>query len=140
MQHHQPETDDDDEELPGEAWARGEDPETSHEAADALRHSGNVTLLECAALIGLQRSPGYAGTSEDAAGEVGQRESRYSISPRFKPLRKKGFIEATGEKRKNRSGRNADVYQLTQKGRSYLSSQEGQECWVEYQKKYNLNM
>lgn len=39
-----------------------------------------------------------------------------SLTPRFKPLRDKGLIYDTGERRENRSGRKAIVWNVTKLG------------------------
>ena len=45
---------------------------------------------------------------------------RESLQPRFSELRAMGFVEATGERRRNPSGKYAAVLRLTEKGRAAL--------------------
>lgn len=121
------------EHLPRKALARLTDPETSHQIALDLESSGHVALLECAALFGLSKVG--EGTSEETADAVGQGATRYSISPRLKPLREKGYCEKTGTTKKNRSGSSAEVHRLTAKGREFVDSHEGRELFRAYQRK-----
>lgn len=45
---------------------------------------------------------------------------RESLQPRFSELRAMGFVEPTGERRRNPSGKSAAVLRVTEKGRSTL--------------------
>ena len=94
------------------ALARNSDPDTSKEAAESL---GDLTDLEnkvyeaiasygaegCIADEVLVRLPGMAWKS---------------VSPRFRPLKDKGYVVNTGEKRKGASGRNQIVLRAVSPG------------------------
>jgi DNA-binding MarR family transcriptional regulator len=85
-----------DRELPGEAYARVEDPETSHEAADAVRGE-HASRLELAVLKALRDHP--AGlTAHELIAITGIPNE--SLTPRLAPLRRKGLITDSGERRK----------------------------------------
>ncbi len=74
-----------------EAHARNTDPETSHAAA----HETNAQRLEKIVLEYLA-THGPSNTKEIAAGT----ETRLvSISPRMAPLKRKGLVRLTGERR-----------------------------------------
>jgi DNA-binding MarR family transcriptional regulator len=102
------------------AFARASDPETSKEAAASL--DGKVTDLEMIALRGLIQL-GEATPREviEYLDEDGQR-----MTPRFRPLERKGHIRATGEKKKNAAtGRRAMVYRATKRGIIAAAKREG---------------
>jgi hypothetical protein len=85
------------------AKARRSDPETSKQAALSLDPTETETLV----LEVIRLFPDGC-IFDDILRELPTiREG--SISPRLKPLRKKGYIEETGEVRKGRSGRNQRV-------------------------------
>jgi DNA-binding MarR family transcriptional regulator len=77
---------------PGEAYARRDDPETSHEAAKKV----DATKREKQAIDGL-RGLGGEGNSKEIAAFMGV--DKWSISPRMKPLEKKGLVERTEKRR-----------------------------------------
>lgn len=97
-----------------DAWARNEDPDTSHEAAAAV----NGKALEgkvCKALEAVE-----ALTTEAITERLGH-PHRDAISPRMRSLERKGFVERVG-KRLNRSGVHAIAWGLTALGRTKLRS------------------
>jgi Mn-dependent DtxR family transcriptional regulator len=69
------------------AGARGSDPETSHLAAERMRE----TKLESEVHIVLLSHRGRYMTSMDVATEM--RIHPWSISPRFRPLWRKGYLK-----------------------------------------------
>jgi len=74
--------------------ARRSDPDTAHTAAK--RVAPKVGALECAVVGALRRHP--AGlTAPEIAQMVGARDG--SISPRIKPLRKRGLVADSGQRR-----------------------------------------
>lgn len=96
--------------IPGAKGADG----TSQDAAEMIKPSaahlrriamwtldrlGEATVLEAVALAGVTRE---------------------SLQPRFSELRAMGFIEPTGARRRNPSGKAAAVLRLTEKGRAVL--------------------
>ena len=83
--------------------ARRSDPETSKQAALSL----DPTETERIVLEVIRLFPEGCIFDEILAELPSFREG--SISPRLKPLTKKGLIEETGELRKGRSGRNQRV-------------------------------
>ena len=74
------------------AWARHGDPLTSYQAAAKVTRT--LTDREQAVVYALQGGP---ATSRELAERL--RVGRDSISPRMKPLREQGRVEATGERR-----------------------------------------
>lgn len=96
-------------------YARSGDPETSHAAArlDATWLERAVLTVICAFADGC-----IGDDVEDAL----PAHRLVSISPRFRPLLKKGFIADTGERRLARSGRTQRVMRVTDKGRLALLS------------------
>ena len=81
-----------------EAFARDSDPSTSHTAAERMRDSEleaqvYQTLLRC----------GVYMTSIEVAAEMGI--DKWSISPRFKPLHRKGLVELTEKLGVNTAGK-----------------------------------
>ena len=88
-----------------DAFARNTDPQTSHDAA--ARAMSKVSLLEYDVIGQLQRG-GPQTTGEIAAkAEI----SLVSISPRMKPLEKKGLVLRTDSRR-----RGSIVWTLTMAG------------------------
>ncbi len=86
------------------AHARGNDPETSHEAAasiavsplrkvilSALRKSGGATTLELVALTGVPH---------------------VTISPQLRPMARRKMVIDTGEKRVGETGRRSIVWKV----------------------------
>lgn len=98
-------------ELDG-AHARREDPDTSHEAARALKNTDRLADLQGSVLTALRvRTMTIWEVSHHTGIEI------HSISPRFATLADKGLIRPTGEKRKNpHSKTTAIVWELTPAG------------------------
>lgn len=89
-----------------EAWARATDPETAHQAATRER-GRRAAELEAVVIRALERL-GEA-TSQEVADFTGER--LVSVSPRFRPLARKGVVEERG-KRRNPSGSSAIVWRI----------------------------
>ena len=83
--------------------ARATDPETSKEAAQSV----DTTKLEQIVLDTIRSFP-QGCISQDVESELAQYRAS-SITPRYRPLMKKGLIMDTGEKRPGFSGRNQRV-------------------------------
>jgi hypothetical protein len=80
--------------------ARREDPETSHAAAEALDSAAKEKLaFDAVAKFGTR------GCIQDEVLALFPAHMYNTITPRFKALVEKGLIEATGERRKGRSGK-----------------------------------
>jgi len=88
--------------TPAFKLARREDPTTSHEAAQAV----DTTKLERIVYEAIQSFP--EGCISDEVLEALPDHRYSSITPRYKALLQKGFIEITGTK-EGRSGRNQRV-------------------------------
>lgn len=84
--------------MQNQALARHTDPSTSHEAAASF----DPTYLESVVLEAIRKFPEGA-TQDDILGALPD-VSHSSITPRFRPLLRKGLIEETGDKRKGKSG------------------------------------
>jgi len=84
---------------------RKEDPTTSHEAAQAV----DTTKLERIVYEAIQSFP--EGCISDQVLEALPNYRYSSITPRYKALLEKGFIEITGTK-EGRSGRNQRVMKV----------------------------
>jgi predicted transcriptional regulator len=76
---------------------------TSREAAESM--VGRAKTLEALCFTALIKAPHTA----DEVAEI-LHESPFSIRPRFSSLKEKGMITETGERRKNASGKSANVY------------------------------
>ncbi len=81
------------------------DPETAHAAA-AVVDTASLEWLVVNALVGL----GGRGTSEEVASRAGV--DLQSITPRFRPLVRRGKVKDSGEKRKGKSGRRRIVWEI----------------------------
>lgn len=92
--------------IPG---AKGPDG-TSQDAAEAIAPC--VSYLRRVAMRALDG----LGEATVAFAEV----ARESLQPRFPELRAMGFVEPTGARRRNPSGKGAAVLRLTEKGRAAL--------------------
>lgn len=83
--------------------ARGSDPDTSHAAAGSV----DATEMEARVLAAIRKFP------EGCIGDQIERELPslriWSISPRIKPLIKKGLVVDTGQRRPGASGRGQRV-------------------------------
>lgn len=86
------------------ALARRSDPDTSKNAAASL----NTTDLE-KQVLEVIRGFGPQGCIADEVIAAFPARSTHTITPRFKPLLAKGFIEDTGERRKGSYGRSQRV-------------------------------
>jgi hypothetical protein len=93
-----------------EAYARSTDPDTSHEAAASVR--GAVANHREQMVIDSLFELGPS-TANEVVEHLGGGAYYQSITPRFKPLEKKGLIRRTGEKRSNPGGRQAEIWDLT---------------------------
>lgn len=87
--------------VPG--GARRTDPETSHEAADSI----DTTELERIVYDTIKMFPN--GCIGDDVVKMLPQFGIQTISPRYAPLIRKGWVVDTGEKRKARSGRSQRV-------------------------------
>lgn len=76
-----------------EAHARATDPDTSHAAADAV----DANWLEYAVLQGFDRVPDDEATVKELAVVTGI--PLWSLSPRMRPLVRKGYVVDTGKRR-----------------------------------------
>jgi len=89
--------------IPVPGGARNTDPETSHEAAESL----DTTELERIVYEVIKMFPN--GCIGDDVVRMLPQFGIQTISPRYAPLLRKGWIVDTGEKRKARSGRSQRV-------------------------------
>lgn len=100
------------------AFARFSDPTTSAEAAESV----SVAKAEMVVLNQLLKRPVRGATSDEMADITGI--ARVTVSPRFRPLERKGLIEDSGERRKGTSGRTSIVWRPTNRAVSlYAASQ-----------------
>ena len=90
----------------GDAWARSSDPDTAHDAANQTRGSNAARLSQLVLTVLEARGP---STSEELANYTG--ESLVSISPRLRPLARKGLVVEDGRK-KTASGSSAIVWRF----------------------------
>ena len=88
-----------------EAYARLSDPGTSHAAAASVR----PTEMEMAVYMALSKIPAGA-TASELVERMGMAWN--SVSPRFAPLVRKGFIRDSGERRPGPSNRKQIVWQV----------------------------
>jgi len=91
----------------GAAYARGDDPDTSHEAADQMR-GRKASALETRVYEALRNLGGF-GTSEEVADHLGL--DLQSISPRFCPMETLGLIRRTTRRKAGKSGRQRIVWE-----------------------------
>jgi hypothetical protein len=89
--------------------ARDTDPETSHEAAESI----DTTELEHIVYEVIKQFPN--GCIGDDVVKMLPQYGIQTISPRYAPLIRKGWIVDTGEKRKARSGRSQRVMKVVSK-------------------------
>jgi len=89
-----------------EAFARTLDPDTSHDAAEAIsRELGRMEELVYQSVL----KAGKDGlTCEEVTAQL--EIDQITVSPRFKQLELKGRLYRTSLKRKNRTGRSAYVW------------------------------
>lgn len=93
---------------------------TSADAAAAIAPDND--RLEQLTLASLRRAP---KTMDEVAEDLGI--DRLSIRPRGSALKEKGLIKATGKKRKNRSGRPANVWmvvEMTHQGKLFETARD----------------
>lgn len=96
----------------GSIWkklVRRNDPDTSHEAAQAV----DTTKLEALVYEAI-RSFGPAGCISDQVRDKFPSLPYSSVTARYKTLLERGFIEETGERRKGHSGRSQRVLRAVQ--------------------------
>jgi len=86
------------------AYARHSDPETSEEAAKSVR----TTDIEAIVLNALREFGPEGATSHDLVVQTGMEWQ--SVSPRMRPLIRKGFAVETDRRRRGPSGRNCIVF------------------------------
>lgn len=91
--------------------ARKRDPDTAQRAARAVRANSLEAVVLHALRIALTGSaygetPGY--TTEELAQHLGM--SVVTVSPRMRPLERKGLVRDSGSRRKNDSGHPAIVW------------------------------
>ena len=91
---------------PFDAYARNSDPETSHAAAASM--APHLPALEVTMLELLRRAGSYGLTSYEMAAGYGL--ERVTVSPRFKPMERKGVIRDSGHRRQGPSGRMSIVW------------------------------
>jgi hypothetical protein len=89
--------------------ARRTDPETSHQAAESV----DTTALEHIVYETIKQFPN--GCIGDDVVQMLPQFGIQTISPRYAPLLRKGFIVDTGERRKARSGRSQRVMKVITK-------------------------
>jgi DNA-binding MarR family transcriptional regulator len=81
----------------GQAYARTTDPETSHAAAESVKGS-EATRLEAMVVMALVKRENKAGLTTHEIAKVTGLEYG-SVTPRIRPLVKKGWIMDSGERR-----------------------------------------
>jgi len=82
---------------------------TSREAAVAIEAKGRAKTLRGRVLAWFQQ--GNEGTADACAALLG--EDILAIRPRVTELHKQGWLEHTGQRRKNASGASAHVWRIT---------------------------
>ena len=93
--------------IPG--LARNTDPETSHDAAESI----DTTALERIVCDVIKQFPN--GCIGDDVVKMLPQFGIQTISPRYAPLIRKGWVVDTGEKRQARSGRSQRVMKVIKK-------------------------
>lgn len=86
------------------AYARTEDPETSHEAAEGV----DVAELERRVYSALKLRGKEGATSHELSALT--KIHIWSVSPRLKPLRRKNLVEDSGERRYSPMGKRCIVW------------------------------
>jgi len=87
-----------------DAYSRNSDPETSEEAAESIR----TTDAEAVVLEALKEFGADGATSHDLVAQTGMEWQ--TVSPRMRPLIRKGFAVETDRRRPGPSGRNCIVF------------------------------
>ena len=100
---------------PGPPKTRTAAPLTSHWAARSMRNS----TLHNRILHRLRATDSFRGWTVEEL-EQTLKVKHQTMSPRVNELRNSGWVYADGETRKNDSGREAEVYRLTARGRELL--------------------
>jgi hypothetical protein len=95
--------------FPVPGGVRYTDPETSHEAADSI----DTTELERIVYETIKMFPN--GCISDEVLRMLPTFTHQTISPRYAPLIRKGWVIDTGERRKARSGRGQRVMKAAEK-------------------------
>ncbi len=93
------------------AYARGTDPETSHQAAEGI--TPHLAVLESKVLKPIISSGEKGMNSYEV--ELATGLPNESCTPRFAPLRRKKFIFDSGMRRPGKTGRNQIVWKATNK-------------------------
>lgn len=98
------------------AYARGSDPDTSHEAAASM----DVVTVSKLQLIVLRavHSLGGSGITEEVV-EVSGNTWR-TITPRFRPLVRMGFLSTPGKRKSPTTNRPQTIWATTEQGRDFL--------------------
>jgi hypothetical protein len=94
---------------PNPGMARNTDPETSHDAAESI----DTTALEQIVYEVIKQFPN--GCIGDDVVKMLPEFGIQTISPRYAPLIRKGWVVDTGEKRQARSGRSQRVMKVITK-------------------------
>ena len=94
---------------PNPGLARNTDPETSHDAAESI----DTTALEQIVYNVIKQFPN--GCIGDDVVKMLPQFGIQTISPRYAPLIRKGWVIDTGEKRQARSGRGQRVMKVVKK-------------------------
>jgi hypothetical protein len=94
---------------PNPGLARNTDPDTSHDAAESI----DTTALEQIVYEVIKQFPN--GCIGDDVVKMLPQFGIQTISPRYAPLIRKGWIVDTGEKRQARSGRSQRVMKVITK-------------------------
>lgn len=102
-------SDDDEPREDGEAWARGSDPDTSHDAADDARGERAIKMERQVYACLVARPNGL--TNWEIVELSGL--SYHSATPRVKPLRNKNLVYDSGEKRLSPYGKMCKVWRAT---------------------------
>ena len=103
-----------------DGFARTYDPQTSKDAANGV----NVKGRQLEFMKALAAMPDGEGITEDVTDRInhmyGRQEIPSNLSPRCKPLRRKGLVVDTGRKKRSRQGELNSIWKLTPEGWSLL--------------------
>lgn len=102
-----------------QAHSRRTDPTTSEDAAESIRPE--LPELEFRVLHAIQKRGETGATTNELAELMGI--SLVTVSPRIRPLVRKGFVQDAGKRRKGPSGRKSIVWRATPKPRSQIKEQ-----------------
>jgi len=103
-----------------DAFARRTDPVTSEDAARSIRPE--TSRLENVVLDTLKKRGERGGTTGELAEITGM--SLVTVSPRIKPLVRKGYVEDSGQRRSGISGRKSTVWRAILKPKQQIKDQE----------------